>query len=220
MSDRDADERAAELADGNLNRWFLDPLFHGRYPADLVDHYATLGADLDVVAPGDLEAIARPIDFLGINYYFRAYAEATADGLGWRVQRAATGAETTSMGWGIDPTGLDDLLARLRREYPAVPIHITENGIALDDEVGPDGTVQDSRRIDYLDGHLDAAHRAIAAGTDLRGYFVWSFMDNFEWAAGYRPRFGLVHVDYRTQVRTPKASARWLAHVIAGTSRG
>jgi beta-glucosidase len=215
-SDRDADERAAVLADGNLNRWFLDPLFRGRYPADLVDHYTGLGTPFDVVTAGDLEAIAQPIDFLGVNYYFRAYAEATADGLGWDARRAAPGAQTTAMGWGVDPTGLDDLLARLRREYPAIPIHITENGIALDDEVGPDGTVQDPRRIDYLERHMDVAERSIAAGTDLRGYFVWSLMDNFEWAAGYRPRFGLVHVDYRSQVRTPKASARWLTGVIAG----
>jgi beta-glucosidase len=193
-SDRDADERAAVLADGNLNRWFLDPLFRGRYPADLVDHYTGLGTEFDIVAAGDLEAIARPIDFLGINYYFRAYAEATADGLGWEARRAAPGAETTAMGWGVDPTGLDDVLTRLRREYPAIPIHITENGIALDDAVGPDGTVHDPRRIDYLERHIDVAERAISAGTDLRGYFVWSLMDNFEWAAGYRPRFGLVHV--------------------------
>jgi beta-glucosidase len=214
-SDRDADERAAILADGNLNRWFLDPVFRGSYPADLVDHYTSLGAEFDVVRAGDLEAIARPIDLLGVNYYFRGVAEASTEGLGWESRRAAAGAETTSIGWGIDPTALVELLARLRADYPAIPIHITENGIALDDELGPDRTVHDPRRIDYLERHIDAAGGAIAAGTDLRGYFVWSFMDNFEWALGYRPRFGIVYTDYATQERIPKSSARWLTGVIA-----
>ena len=219
-SDRDEDARAAILADGNLNRWFLDPLFRGAYPADLVDHYASLGAEFDAVRPGDLEAIARPIDLLGVNYYFRAHAVAAPDGLGWEVSRAAPGEETTFVGWGIDPTGLEDLLARLRADYPAIPIHVTENGIALADEVGADGGVDDPRRIDYLERHLAAAERAIAAGTDLRGYFVWSLLDNFEWALGYGPRFGIVFVDYATQARIPKESARWYARVIARNGLG
>ena len=214
-TDRDEDARAAVLADGNLNRWFLDPLFRGAYPADLVDHYTALGAEFDVVRAGDLEAIARPIDLLGVNYYFRAHAVAVPDGLGWEVSRGTPREETTSIGWGIDPTGLEDLLARLRTEYPAIPTYITENGIALADEVGLDG-VDDPRRIDYLERHLAASERAIAAGTDLRGYFVWSLLDNFEWALGYAPRFGIVYVDYETQARIPKASAHWYAGVIAG----
>jgi beta-glucosidase len=213
-TDREEDIRAAALADGNLNRWFLDPLFRGAYPADLVDHYTSLGADFDAVRPGDLEAIARPIDLLGVNYYFRARAKAVPDGLGWDVDRGTADEETTFVGWRIDPTGLEDLLARLRTDYPAIPTYITENGIALADDVGVDG-VHDPRRIDYLERHLAACERAIAAGTDLRGYFVWSLLDNFEWALGYGPRFGIVYVDYETQVRIPKASARWYANVIA-----
>ena len=109
---------------------------------------------------------------------------------------------------------MTDTLGRLRTDYPAIPIYVTENGIALDDIVGADGTVDDARRIDYLTSHLDAAERAIADGTDLRGYFVWTFLDNFEWAMGYRPRFGLVYTHYKTQARIPKASAHWYKEVI------
>ena len=214
-TDRDEDIRAARLFDGNLNRWFLDPVFRGSYPADLVDHYASLGADLECVQAGDLESIARPFDFLGINFYFRSIVVATTDGLGWEAARAREGEETTSVGWSIDPTALGDMFTRLRTEYPAIPVYVTENGISLDDVMSPDGSVTDPRRIDYLERHFAVAEAAIAAGTDLRGYLVWSFMDNFEWALGYRSRFGLVYVDYATQRRIPKASARWYSKVIA-----
>jgi beta-glucosidase len=213
-SDREEDERAAILFDGHLNRWFLDPVFRGSYPADLLDHYAGLGADLDFIQPGDLESIARPLDFLGVNYYFQSVVSAASDGLGWTAERTRGGLETSSIGWGITPDGLTNTLGRLRADYPAIPIYITENGIALDDTVGADGTVDDARRIDYLTSHLDAAERAIADGTDLRGYFVWTFLDNFEWAMGYRPRFGLVYTHYETQARIPKASAHWYKEVI------
>jgi beta-glucosidase len=218
-SDRDADERAAVLFDGHLNRWFLDAILRGTYPTDLVDHYTAHGADLEAIRPGDLEAIARPTDFLGINTYFRNRVAASPDGLGWVDERAAPGDELTTMGWGVDPSGLFDLLARLRADYPAIPIHITENGIALDDAPGPDGRVDDPRRIDYLERHIDAAERAIAAGTDLRGYFVWTLLDNFEWAAGYRPRFGIVYTDFVTQERIPKSSAAWYGRLIANEGR-
>jgi beta-glucosidase len=218
-SDHDADEHAAILFDGHLNRWFLDPVLRGRYPADLVEHYTSLGADFDAIEPGDLDGIARPIDFLGINYYFRSVVAATTEGLGWDVRRTRPGLATSDIGWGITPDGLTETLDRLRREYPAIPVHVTENGIALDESPGPVGAVHDSRRIDYLRDHLGAAESAIAAGTDLRGYFVWTFMDNFEWALGYRPRFGLVYVDFETLARTPKDSARWYAAFIADQRR-
>ncbi len=219
-SDREEDERAAILFDGNLNRWFLDPVFRGSYPGDMVDHYVGHGADLEFVQPGDLESIARPLDFLGVNYYFRSIVSATTDGLGWDAQRAPEGVETSSIGWAIRPDGLRDILARLRADYPAIPTYVTENGIALDDEVGADGGVDDPRRIAYLEGHVAAAEEAIGEGTDLRGYFVWSFLDNFEWGLGYRPRFGLVYVDFETQERIPKASARWYSGVIAANGLG
>jgi beta-glucosidase len=220
-TDRDEDERAAILNDGNLNRWFLDPLFRGSYPADMVEHYVGLGADLDFVESGDLEAFSRPIDFLGVNYYFRNIVTATSEGLGWDAARARAGDEDLSnIGWAITPDGLRDILGRVRTEYTTLPTYVTENGIALDDTVGADGSVHDPRRIDYLAGHFAAAEAAIADGTDLRGYFVWTLLDNFEWAAGYRPRFGLVYVDFETQARIPKSSAAWYAGVIRANGLG
>ena len=218
-TEQPADERAAVLFDGHLNRWFLHPVFRGSYPADMLDHYAILGADLRFIQPGDLAAMARPIDFLGVNYYFRNSVRAASDGLRWEAERSVSGDETTSIGWGIDPTGLRDLLTRLREDYPAIPTYITENGCALDDVVGPDGVVHDPRRVAYLRGHIKAVEQAIADGSDMRGYMVWSLLDNFEWSAGYRPRFGIVHVDYETQRRTPKASAHWLSGLIAGNGQ-
>ena len=212
--DSEEDRVAATLGDGYTNRWFLDPLFRGRYPQDVLDLFRGHGAALDVVEPGDLEAIAAPIDFLGMNFYMRRLYSATADGLGFTERLAREGQDTTEMGWAIVPDALAEQLARLRADYPAIPLYITENGMAERDEVAADGAVHDPRRIDYLRSHLAVVDEAIAAGTDLRGYFAWSWMDNFEWGFGYRPRFGLVHVDFATQQRTPKDSARWYAEVI------
>ena len=220
-TDRTEDERAAILYDGNLNRWFLDPLFRGSYPADLLEHYLGLGADLGFIEPGDLEAMARPIDFLGVNYYFRNIVRAGTDGLGWETERAPAGAtDVSNIGWADTPDGLREILGRIRREYTTLPTYVTENGMSLDDAVGPDGGVDDPRRIDYLAGHIAAAEAAIADGTDLRGYYVWSLLDNFEWGLGYRPRFGLVYVDYATQQRIPKSSAHWYSGVIAANGLG
>jgi beta-glucosidase len=219
-TERPEDERAAVLFDGHLNRWFLHPVFRGSYPVDLLDHYAILGADLRFIRSGDLAAMARPIDFLGVNYYFRNSVRATSSGLRFSAERFMEGEARTSLGWGIDPTGLRDLLTRLREDYPPIATWITENGCAIDDVVEADGEVRDPRRIDYLRGHIKAVEDAIADGSDMRGYLVWSLLDNFEWSAGYRPRFGVVHVDYATQRRTPKSSARWLTGVIAGNGPG
>ncbi len=212
--DSDEDVEAARLADGYTNRWFLDPVFRGSYPTDVAEVFAQHGAELDVVQPGDLEAINAPIDFLGMNYYMRRLFSRSDDGLGWSERLAREGEETTEMGWAIHPEALGAQLARLRADYSMIPIYITENGIGLRDEVGPDGQVHDPRRIDYLERHLAVLEEAISAGTDLRGYFVWSLMDNFEWGLGYRPRFGLIHVDFATGTRTLKDSARWYAGVI------
>lgn len=213
-TDSEADRTAARDVDSRTNRWFLDPVLRGSYPGDALEAYVAQGADLDFIEGGDLDVISGAIDFLGVNYYFRRLVGASVDEFG---ERAGSGddAETTAMGWGVDPDGLTEQLARLRRDYPPIPIYITENGTAMEDVLGPDGTVLDPRRIDYLRRHFASAERAIEEGTDLRGYFVWSFLDNFEWAYGYRPRFGLVYVDFETQRRIPKASARWYAGVIA-----
>jgi len=214
-SDDAADVAAARRLDGDSNRLFLDPLLRGRYPDD-IDEWA--GADPSRLSDADLEQVGAPLDFLGVNYYFRSHVrDATAGaGSGLLDVRAETvlpaGVPRTAMGWPIEPDGLRELLVRLRDDYPSLPpLFITENGAAFDDVVGADGSVDDPERIAYLDGHLRAVHEAIEGGVDVAGYFVWSLLDNFEWAEGFGKRFGIVYVDYATQRRIPKASATWYA---------
>ena len=219
-SDDPADVDAARRADGLTNRIFLDPLLRGSYPADVLEAVrgVTDGAH---VQPGDEQRIAVPLDFLGINYYYRTVVRGGAEPSGeptpWvgneDIEPVSRGLPQTEMGWEIDPDGLHDFLVRVARDYPGVPLYVTENGAAFADEKGSDGQVHDPDRIAYLDGHFRAARRAIDDGVDLRGYFVWSLMDNFEWSFGYSKRFGLIHVDYETLERTPKDSARWYAQV-------
>jgi beta-glucosidase len=217
-----ADEDAARRVDGLQNRIFLDPLLRGEYPADVLSDLAPYGLP-DLVADGDLSVIGAPIDLLGVNYYrallVAAPAAEPSEPSEWvgveGVRFLPTGHPRTEMGWEVQPAGLTDLLLRLHSEYPRLPLYITENGAAYPDEVGPDGQVRDTSRQAFLDGHLRAAHAAIQQGVDLRGYFCWSLLDNLEWAEGYAKRFGLVHVDFETQQRTMKESARWYANVIA-----
>ena len=228
--DGDADAAAAERADGYLNRWYLDPLLRGAYPADLTDAYRELDL-LPRVHEYDLATISAPLDFLGVNYYFRWQVAAAGPDragllqreLGFRVVDAVGGAgpaERTAMGWEVYPDGLAEILSRLAREYAPSSIYITENGAAFDDDPGADGDYDDGARRAYLHAHLEAAAAAVAAGVPLAGYFVWSLLDNFEWQHGYRKRFGLVHVNFRTGARTPRRSALWYRDVIAagGTS--
>ena len=213
-SDSDADREAVRLSDGYFNRWFLDPVLRGRYPDDMVRHFSGLTGPLDFIRPGDAAAADAGIDFLGVNYYQPRVVRATpGQDLGWEVLDEGSGGPRTAMGWEIAPGGLTDLLVRLARDYPGTPLFVTENGVALEDWLSDDGAVHDPVRVDFLRDHFVAAHRAIAAGADLRGYFVWSFMDNFEWALGYRPRFGVVYVDYGTLRRIPKDSARFVREV-------
>lgn len=219
------DVEAARRVDGVQNRLFLDPLLRGHYPADVLADLAPVVGP-DYIRNGDEATINAPLDFLGVNYYFRQTVrggrsgEAASDSVGqlaWvgadDVVPVDAGHERTEMGWEIDPTGLRDVLVRLATEYGSPILYVTENGAAFDDEVSADGAVHDARRTAYLDGHLRAARAAIQEGADLRGYFVWSFMDNFEWAFGYSKRFGIVYVDYPTQVRTIKDSGRWFSRV-------
>jgi beta-glucosidase len=218
-----ADVDAARRIDALANRLFLDPVLVGTYPADLVEDLASL-MSFDHVQDGDLELISQPIEALGVNYYMKHGVKAGKNhrfhgtpyvGAG-DVDFVGAGLPQSARGWEINPDGLYELLTHLTRTYPAGPaLWITENGIALKDVVDSDGIVHDPERIDYLDAHFRAAHRAIANGVDLRGYFVWSLMDNFEWSYGESSRFGLIHVDFETQVRTPKDSAGWFARVIA-----
>jgi beta-glucosidase len=216
-----ADEDAARRVDGLQNRIFLDPVLRGGYPADVLEDLAPYGLG-SLVADGDLEVIGAPIDLLGVNYYRALLVSAGSSAAGpseWvgveGVRFLDSGHPRTATGWEVQPAGLTDLLLRLHSEYPRLPLYITENGAAFPDEIGPDGQVHDSLRQAYVDGHLRAAHAAIQQGVDLRGYFCWSLLDNLEWAEGYAKRFGLVYVDFETQQRTVKQSARWYADVIA-----
>jgi beta-glucosidase len=199
-TDSPHDHAKARLEDGRLLRWYLDPLFNARYPQDVLDF---LGADAPRVQDGDMAAIAAPMDFLGINYYSRSVV--SADGP-WDA--AANGREVTDMGWEIYPEGLTELLLRLHRDYAVPPLYVTENGGAFKDEL-VDGRVHDERRTRYIAEHIAAVGEALRLGVPMAGYMVWSLMDNFEWASGYAKRFGIVHVDYATQRRTPKDSWLW-----------
>lgn len=215
-----ADAAAARIVDGLHNRIFLDPLLRGAYPEDMREHMARF-TDLSHIREGDEAIINAPIDVLGINFYTPTYVSAKpgqpaspenpgTEGIAFR----APVGPITDIGWQIEPAALTRLLRRIHADY-GVPMMITENGAAYPD--GPsDGTgaVHDGDRIDYLDGHLRACLEAISHGVDLRGYFAWSLMDNFEWAEGYKMRFGIVHVDYTTQQRVPKDSAEWYREVI------
>jgi beta-glucosidase len=212
-----ADYRLYRYLDGYTNRWFLDPVYGRGYPADMVAFYKPLFADgLDFIQEGDMHTIAAHTDFVGVNYYTRQVARdnGAADNLPQAVFPAPQ-REYTEMGWEIYPDGLYKLLNRLYFEYQMPKLYVTENGCSYGDGPDENGRVADQRRLNYLHDHFLAAHRAIQAGVPLAGYFVWSFMDNFEWAEGYEQRFGLVYVDYATQQRFPKDSAYWYKEVIA-----
>ena len=214
-SDGDEDRAAASRHDGFLNRWFLDPVFLGRYPDDML---ALCGDSAPQTEPGDLQAIQEDVNFLGVNYYSRSVIRA-APGVGLLEAEAAPprgpGHEYTDMDWEVYPEGLYELLTRLKADYPVKTLYVTENGAAYRDVVGSDGQVDDPERLSYLRRHLAQAHRAIQDGVPLAGYFAWSLMDNFEWAFGYTKRFGIVYVDYPTQRRTVKSSGKWYRQVIA-----
>jgi beta-glucosidase len=216
-----ADRDAARHADGAFNRWFLDPVFGRRYPADVVHDYHHLGAmplhEPEWVHPGDYARIAATTDFLGVNYYTRRIVRSAVVPESENEPPTVSpppASELTTMGWEVHPHGLYSLLCRLHFEYGVPKIHVTENGSAFPDAVGPDGAVHDPRRVAYLRDHLAACARASAAGVPLAGYFAWSLLDNFEWERGYTQRFGLFHVDYDTQARTPKDTAKYYAEVV------
>ncbi len=221
QTDDPVDQAAARRADALGARLYLDPLLRGEYPADLIADLASAGIEIPI-RDGDLDLIAEPIDVLGVNYYtdaiFSGYGEdgSTTDADGRPVERRIDrGLPRTAMDWEIRPAGLTTLLTRLSADYPGIPLVITESGAAFDDQADADGYVADADRTGYLADHLGAVADAQAAGADVRGYFAWSLMDNFEWAEGYSKRFGLVRVDYDTQKRTPKQSALWYQEAIA-----
>jgi beta-glucosidase len=207
-----ADRKTATWVDGYINRWFLDSLVGRGYPQDMVNSY---GNAMEFVQPGDMEAIAIPLDYLGINYYTRGIARSEdireEDNLPPSVTR---GEEITEMDWEVYPKGLYNMLGRLHFDYNFPAIYITENGAAFPDRVSPDGQVDDPARLSYIKRHLEMTHKAIQIGVPVKGYFAWSFLDNFEWAFGYTKRFGIVYVDYETQKRIPKSSAQWYRRLI------
>jgi beta-glucosidase len=217
-----ADHDAHRHFDGYFNRWFLDPVFGRHYPADMVADYIEAGhlpkEGLHFVQPGDLKVIAAPCDFLGVNYYTRAVTRSDkipeTENLPVSVT-VAPKSEWTEMGWEVYPDGLFEVLTRIYLDYGPIKLYVTENGASYG--TGPDagGRVPDEARVRFLRDHFRAARRAIDAGAPLAGYFVWSLLDNFEWDRGYTQRFGVVHVDYATQRRTPKDSALWYKKVIA-----
>jgi len=216
-----ADVDAARRVDGVCNRLFLDPVLRGRYPADVLGDLEPI-AGSGLVGAGDEEVIGAPLDFLGVNYYSRHVVAASGDGArdpAWvgadDVVKLRTGRPVTAMGWEIDAPGLHEALLRVTQDYGGLPLYVTENGAAYADDVSPGGAVHDPARTAYLADHFRAAHRALADGVDLRGYFVWTLLDNFEWAWGYDRRFGLVHVDFATQERTVKDSGDWFGGVCA-----
>ena len=212
-----ADREAAERLDGHHNRWFLDPVFRASYPEDMIAFYERRFGPLDAIRPGDLETIAQPLDFLGVNFYRPNWASAVDDG-GLDVGDDPPELERTSMDWPIAPEYLTDLLVRVRRDYGEIPLLITENGAAFDDRLNGADMVEDERRIAYLRGHIEAVERARAHGVAVRGYYVWSLLDNFEWEYGYEKRFGIVFVDFPTQRRIPKQSALWYRDLIASSN--
>jgi beta-glucosidase len=210
-SDSPEDLAAAREVDGHENRWFLDPLFRGSYPVDMLEKWA---ATPPPVQDGDLATISTPIDFLGVNNYFRRVVRAGADGTGPQMVRVAE-AEYTDTGWEVYPEGLYKLLVRVANDYEPPVIYITESGAAFGDVRSHDGRVRDPERQAYIAANIDAVGRAVESGVPVRGYFVWSLLDNFEWAEGYSKRFGIVFIDYATLERVPKDSFDWYREFIA-----
>lgn len=209
-----ADQKAATFVDGYYNRWFLDPVFKGAYPADLLHLYTTAGC-APVLLPGDQKLIAaQKVDFLGVNYYFRRVVRSSPVHPILQFEEVKPEGTYTKMDWEVYPAGLYDLLIRLDRDYDHPELYITENGAAFDDGPPVGGMVADDERVAYLKQHIAAAHRAIQDGVRLKAYYVWSLLDNFEWAHGYSKRFGLFYIDYQTLAREWKKSGCWYREVI------
>ncbi len=210
-SDSPEDVAAARRADGHTNRWWLDPVFGRGFPQDMVEVY---GVELPV-RDGDLATISAPMDFLGVNYYFRnVVAHDPSAGVLQARSVEVPGAATTHMGWEVHPRGLEDTLVRVAEDYAPPAMYVTESGAAFPDTVDAEGRVHDPERTAYLEEHVAACGRAIERGVPLQGYYAWSLLDNFEWAYGYDKRFGLVRVEYDTQERTIKTSGRRYAEMI------
>jgi beta-glucosidase len=207
-----ADKKEATWMDGYINRWFLDPLVGRGYPQDMVSGF---GNAMEFVKPGDLEIISTPVDFLGVNYYMRNIARAgNVSEIDNAPRTVFRGDEITEMDWEVYPEGIYNVLDRLHLDYSFPAIYITENGAAYKDDISSDGRVDDPARLSYIKRHLEMVKKAILVGVPVKGYFVWSLLDNFEWGFGYSKRFGIVYVDNQTQQRIPKSSAKWYTQVV------
>ena len=217
---------AIKRADTFRNRWFLDPIFRGHYPEDL---FTDLKVEPPPILEDDFSIISVPIDFLGVNYYSRMIVRDRENGKttpgqtghdeSYEAVERIPGASYTEMGWEVFPEGLANILTRINREYAPKAMVVTESGAAFNDQWDGDGTVHDQQRIDFLRAHIQTVAQVIRQGVPIKGYFVWSFLDNFEWAEGYRKRFGLVYVDYPTQRRIIKDSGRWYASFVDSQSK-
>jgi beta-glucosidase len=216
------------LLDSNINRWWIEAMLYGKYPTNILEYYGK--ALTDVLLPGDQELLKAKPDYLGINYYSDSFLrnprpEDLVDNgpgifpfpqKGDNSPPSHLAGSLTAMGWVVTPEGLGNLVARVHRDYPEIPyLMITENGSSYEDLVEADGSINDVERTSYLVRHLQSLQKAIASGVPVKGYFAWSLLDNFEWAEGYAKRFGLVRVDYKTLVRTPKLSAKKYKEIIA-----
>ncbi|HOZ38441.1 MAG TPA: GH1 family beta-glucosidase [Anaerolineaceae bacterium] len=207
-------EDRVRFMDGELIRWFADPSYGRGYPKDMLEDYVRMGmlksTEPDFIKPGDMDLIAQETDLLGINYYTRMFVSSKSEG----VHSENRDVPKTDMGWELYPQGLFEILERVNRDYQPRQLMVTENGASYADGPDENGRVHDQRRIDYLQTHIYQIWLAIQAGIPVNGYLVWSLMDNFEWARGYSQRFGMIHVDYKTQKRTIKDSAQWYRDVI------
>ncbi len=212
--DAPVSEDRIRFMDGELIRWFADPIFGRGYPQDILEDYVHMGVlkstEPDFIQPGDMDLIAQETDLLGINYYTRMFVSANSEG----IHNEERDVPQTDMGWELYPQGLYELLERINREYHPKQLMVTENGASYADGPDENGKVRDQRRIDYLHSHLKVVWDAIQAGIPVTAYLQWSLMDNFEWARGYSQRFGAIHVDYETQKRTIKDSAYWFSDVV------
>jgi beta-glucosidase len=213
LTEEQEDKEAAQRFDGYLNRFFLDPLFRGQFPEDMLTFYRKKGFTLEPFTEEERAIVAQPLDFLGINYYSRHVVQKGGEPVLETREHQNPYVERSDMGWEVYPRGIYEIVERVTKEYQPQAIHITENGFAFPDTL-QNGTINDERRIAYLRDHLLWLYQALEAGYPVKGYFVWSIMDNFEWAFGFSKRFGLVYVDYTTQQRIPKRSFFFYREVI------
>src|SRR5690554_5196138 len=205
-SGKPEDMAAARLWDGIFNRWYLDGIFRGKYPSDVLAHFSPHMPDV----AGDMKTVSTPLDWLGVNYYTRGLYEHEPERGAFPIRKVDGPLEKTAIGWEIFPQGLEEVLTRISADYTKAPLYVTENGMAESEGV------DDPRRVKYYEAHLESVRAAQRRGADVRGYFGWSLLDNYEWAEGYAQRFGLVHVDYTTLERTPKSSYRAFQKLLTG----